>query len=64
MSETPTGMVDKLVKASMGILIATIALSCAMSVLRSILPILVPVVGVVGLVWVGIVVYKTRKDRF
>jgi len=64
MSETPSGLVDKLVSVSISILIAVIALSCAATLLKSVLPILVPVVGVGALIWVGVVVYKTRKDRF
>lgn len=64
MSDSPTGLVDKLVKACFGILVATIALSCAMSVLKSTLPILIPVVGGGALVWLGIVVFRTWREKW
>jgi len=62
-SETPSGLVDKLVSVSISILIATIALSCAASLLKSALPVLIPVVGGVALVWVGVAALRVWRER-
>jgi len=63
-SETPSSLVDKVVKACFSIFIATIALACAVSLLKSILPILIPIAGFGAVVWVGVVVYKAWRERW
>jgi len=64
MSDSPSGSIDKLKHACIGILVGTIALYCAVAVIKSIWTTLVIIIGVlsfIGLVVVGIAI--VRKIR-
>jgi hypothetical protein len=57
---------DRIISACFGILLATIALYCAVALIKPILPTLIAIVGVVtviGLLIGGIVVIRTWRDR-
>ncbi|MGV9680683.1 hypothetical protein ACWDSJ_35895 [Nocardia sp. NPDC003482] len=60
----PLGLPDKLMAICLTLLGASIALYCAMKVVQAILPFLVAVIGIGALIWIGIVVYKTWRERF
>ncbi len=64
MSDSPAGMVDTFKRACFGILVGTIAIYLAVGLIKAVWPVLVVIGGIVGVVWVGVVVYKTRKERF
>lgn len=66
---SPTGgqWLDKLIGACFGILLAAIALNCAVSVIKPILPTLIVIVGLVtliGLLIGVIVVIRTWRNRW
>lgn len=60
----PPGLIDRLMSLCLTLLGASIALYCAVKVVQAVLPFLVFVVGTGVLVWIGIVVYKTWRERF
>ncbi|WP_431230438.1 hypothetical protein [Paenarthrobacter nicotinovorans] len=56
-------MFDRLVGACMAILLASIAVYCATQIIQAIWPILVIITGVVGLVWIVIIVVRVWLSR-
>lgn len=60
----PTDVVGKLVRACFSILLAAVALSWAVGLIQSILPTLLFTAGLVGAVWLGIVVFRTWRERW
>lgn len=67
MSGGGAGWVDRLIGACVGLLVAAFALYCAVSLIESILPTLIVIIGVlavIGLVIGAIVVFRTWRDRW
>ncbi|RDI54017.1 hypothetical protein [Nocardia mexicana] len=60
----PQGLIDRLMSICLTLLGAAIALYCAVKVVQAILPFLVFVIGTGVLCWVGVVVYKTWRERW
>jgi len=60
----PTGLVDKVIRGCFSILLAAIALYFAVGLVESIWPTLLIVGGIAGGVWVGLVVYKTMREKW
>ncbi|MFI6169052.1 hypothetical protein ACIBCN_19900 [Nocardia sp. NPDC051052] len=63
-SEGPGGMVDKFKGVCISILVAAIAVYCATKIITSIWPTLLLIGGIVGAVWLGIVVFRTWKEHW
>ncbi len=64
MSESPTGMVDSLKRACLGILVAAIAINLAVGVVQSVWPALLLIAGIAGIIWLSVVVYKAWRERW
>lgn len=65
MSDSPRSLIEKFKGACISILVAAIAIYCAVAVIKSIWPILLVIVGVVGFVGMvvgGIVVYRKIRS--
>ncbi|MGK8508224.1 hypothetical protein ACRS5S_09215 [Nocardia asiatica] len=58
------GLIDRLVGACLKVLGAAIALYVAVCLVQSVLPFVLVVIACGMLCWLGIVVYKTWRDRF
>lgn len=61
------GLIDRLIGAAVGVLVAAFALYCAVRLIEVVLPTLLVVVGVLGLIGAvvgGIVVMRTWKERW
>ncbi|MFI6168932.1 hypothetical protein ACIBCN_19285 [Nocardia sp. NPDC051052] len=62
--EDPLGFVDKTVRRCFSLFLAAIALYLAVTLIKSILPTLLLIGGIVGAMWLGIVVFRTWKERW
>lgn len=63
----PSSWIDRVIGWCFGILLASVALYCAVAVVRAILPALVIIFGVVGAICLivgGIVVFRTIRNRW
>ncbi len=60
----PPGLIDRLVSLCLKILGAALALYVAACLVESVWLTLAIAAGVVCLGWVGVVVYKTMRDRY
>ena len=61
------GWIDRLIGACIGLLVAAVALYCAVRLIEAVLPALLVVVGVLGIIGLvvgGIVVFRTWRDRW
>jgi hypothetical protein len=61
------GLIDRLIGACVGLLVASFALNCAVSLIESVLPTLIVIVGIVALVGMvigAIVVFRTWRSRW
>jgi hypothetical protein len=59
----PEGLFDQLVKACVRMVVAAFLIYCAISLLKAVWLWIVIICGTAGLLWVGIVVFKTWHDR-
>lgn len=67
MSQDPGGWVDRMIGWCFGILFGVIALFCAVSLIESIMPTLIVIIGVlalIGLVLGVVVVINTWRNRW
>ncbi|GFG50798.1 hypothetical protein CQY20_24885 [Mycolicibacterium agri] len=67
MSDGPGGWLDRLMGSCIGILVAAIAIYCAVRLIESILPTLIVIIGIVALIAaiIGlIVVFSTWRNRW
>ncbi|MBF6298971.1 hypothetical protein IU459_15670 [Nocardia amamiensis] len=58
------GLIDRLVGVCLKVLGAAIALYVAVYLVQSVLPFVLMVIGCAALCWLGIVVYKTWRERW
>ncbi|OFJ50574.1 hypothetical protein [Mycolicibacterium grossiae] len=61
------GLIDRLVGAAVGVLVAAFALYCAVRLIEAVLPTLLVIVGVLGLIGLvigSVVVLRTWKERW
>lgn len=67
MSESPRSWFDQFVRGSVHLLVAVICLCLAVQLLRSLLPVLLTILGVIGLGGVGwliFVVVRTTRQKW
>ncbi|WP_434615626.1 hypothetical protein [Arthrobacter sp. A5] len=60
----PRSWFDRVIGACMSVLLAVVALYCAIQVLQSILPFLIACVGVVAIIWAVWAVIQYRRNRY
>lgn len=64
MSDGPKGWIEQGVNLCFSVLIGAIALSCAVSLIKPILPTLVMVIGVIALLGLTVVVLRTIRQKW
>lgn len=62
--DSPSGWTDKVIGMAFGLFMASIALYCAVQVLRAVLPFLIVGIGIAALVAVGIAGVRWRRGRW